>query len=729
MKTIALIVFLMPLATLLLAQTKEIKKTIVVANNTLSLSNESVNDETCYFGGGDGSIDIGISGGLPPYTISWENSIGSVVATSEDISNLVADTYEVTVTDANNCVVTNSFTVPYYCPYTTCGSVNIVNVLNSNCGVLGGSIELEVNTPEPFGYTLSKYDALTSSYTTIETGSRAGVSTITFTNLANGQYDFFVTEPTTDCNYSVSIFVGSDDFYLYDGLNPANNTNCVAPNGELSLNIIDPTLPNNYEVIVKNLYTGIETTTNETSTSVNITGLVSAAYAVQVKDLDNPTCVLQETTFISNYMAYLSVTEDSKTGQQNCANPDGSVSVSVSGGSGSYGYQWYGPVAKATEDISQLLAGTYYLYVNDLISGCQQDPSLQGFIVPDNRVYPTVAHNVANNSNCSAPFNGGISLNISGTTGPHDTFWYDANNLQIATTSSLVAQPPGNYGYTVTHQSTGCSKIVFASYPGAPAVLDSSLPAVSIGEIVVDENSCTVPNGSIDITVSASTNPYTVSWIGPSSFTATTEDVTGLQSGQYELTISVNCTVVVNNPPVIENTSFVVAAENSNQLVLTISDPDGNLDLSTLEIVEPPTSGAMATIDTDYNLVVDYSNKLDFLGSDQLRISVCDLAGACTESDIFIDVEGELIVYNAISPNGDNKNDYLRIRFIQPGSQVEIFNRWGDRVYTANNYDNLDTRFEGKSDNGKELPTGTYFYKIRLGTSNKILTGYLSLKR
>ena len=93
----------------------------------------------------------------------------------------------------------------------------------------------------------------------------------------------------------------------------------------------------------------------------------------------------------------------------------------------------------------------------------------------------------------------------------------------------------------------------------------------------------------------------------------------------------------------------------------------------------------------------------------------------------------ELIVYNAVSPNSDdNLNAYFRIRFIEtisPKNKVTIYNRWGDIVFDVNNYNNSESskRFEGVSNSGKDLPTGTYFYRIE--TSKQTLTGYLSLKR
>src|SRR5207249_4115906 len=59
---------------------------------------------TCV--GNDGSIDLTVSGGATPYTYSWNNG-----ATSEDLTNLSAGKYIVTITDVNGCSVIDSATL------------------------------------------------------------------------------------------------------------------------------------------------------------------------------------------------------------------------------------------------------------------------------------------------------------------------------------------------------------------------------------------------------------------------------------------------------------------------------------------------------------------------------------------------------------------------------------------------------------------------------------------
>ncbi|WP_051662770.1 gliding motility-associated C-terminal domain-containing protein [Flavobacterium sp. KJJ] len=95
----------------------------------------------------------------------------------------------------------------------------------------------------------------------------------------------------------------------------------------------------------------------------------------------------------------------------------------------------------------------------------------------------------------------------------------------------------------------------------------------------------------------------------------------------------------------------------------------------------------------------------------------------------------DLIVYNAITPNGDGINDSFHIEGINkyPENKVEIYNRWGVKVYEANSYNETDVMFRGYSDGrvtinrGDKLPTGTYFYILSYKKETKMVekSGYL----
>jgi gliding motility-associated-like protein len=101
-----------------------------------------------------------------------------------------------------------------------------------------------------------------------------------------------------------------------------------------------------------------------------------------------------------------------------------------------------------------------------------------------------------------------------------------------------------------------------------------------------------------------------------------------------------------------------------------------------------------------------------------------------------------LSIYNALTPNGDGLNDTFVIENITnpcySDNTVEVFNRWGVKVYSAKNYNNADVVFKGESDaratisQSSGLPTGTYYYILKyknIEGNYSSRSGYLYLTR
>jgi len=87
----------------------------------------------------------------------------------------------------------------------------------------------------------------------------------------------------------------------------------------------------------------------------------------------------------------------------------------------------------------------------------------------------------------------------------------------------------------------------------------------------------------------------------------------------------------------------------------------------------------------------------------------------------------DLVFYNSISPNGDGDNDFWFIGNLEkyPENRVQIFNRYGQEVFSSVNYKN---NWGGKY-LGNDLPAGTYYYIFDTKKDNKIFKGYLTIFR
>ncbi|PKA99402.1 gliding motility-associated-like protein [Flavobacteriaceae bacterium MAR_2009_75] len=98
----------------------------------------------------------------------------------------------------------------------------------------------------------------------------------------------------------------------------------------------------------------------------------------------------------------------------------------------------------------------------------------------------------------------------------------------------------------------------------------------------------------------------------------------------------------------------------------------------------------------------------------------------------------DVIVYNVVTPNGDNLHDYLTITGLEerPENHLQIYNRWGILLYETESYDTSGNQFIGMTSDQlsqgveERLPSGTYFYLLNYEDTDgkhKMLKGYLYL--
>ncbi len=253
---------------------------------------------------------------------------------------------------------------------------------------------------------------------------------------------------------------------------------------------------------------------------------------------------------------------------------------------------------------------------------------------------------------------------------------------------------------------------------------------INAGDVISTSIISNPTKGTVEINADGTIN-YTVSAgnVGSDSF--------GFEiKNQCNQTANATAFITIqNDAPNFEDGSAtaVPGSPVTINIISLISDLNGNIDLSSIRIIQQPGSGAKATLDADNNLIVDYTGMV-FFGTDEVIIEVCDFDGACTEASIFIEVKALPIkAFNAVSPNGDGKHDFLEFQYIEayPNNEIKIFNRWGDVVFEAAGYNNNDVIFSGVSNKGgnNELPTGTYYYTVHLIDTDETVNGYFELRR
>lgn len=423
---------------------------------------------------------------------------------------------------------------------------------------------------------------------------------------------------------------------------------------------------------------------------------------------------------------------------------EGTVTLTATGATGAQEYRWYDDpilnnlVFTGPSFTTPVLtvSKNYYVSIFDPATNCESSR------VTVTATVIIISRPVINPSG-SLSICEGSSVFLSAPTGFAQYIWSRDGNTLTEATQQILATQSGSY--TVQVGDGTCQ-----SEPSDPVTL-TVIPAPAKPVITVTGSTTICGSGSVDLT---GPNGFEYNW----SNGATTQTITVSATGVFFLIVKTpgaNCPslpsdpVVVtvltppcgggnptNQPPVVNTAPLAAQIEGKVEVDLTqlVSDPDNNIDFSTLRVINNVTSrGVPATIDASYFLVIDYSGN-PFTGTDRITLEVCDLDGLCVQQVIDIEVVGAVVVYNGVTPDGDGHNDFLFIKYVDvvegaSQNRVTIYNRWGDVVFDIENYNNTDRVFTGLSNSGKELPSGTYFYKIVLSGSNKPLTGFITLIR
>ena len=146
-----------------------------------------------------------------------------------------------------------------------------------------------------------------------------------------------------------------------------------------------------------------------------------------------------------------------------------------------------------------------------------------------------------------------------------------------------------------------------------------------------------------------------------------------------------------------------------------------------VRILEQPTRGN-AKLNTNGSITYTPTGRL--AGRDKFVYEVCDAVNLCASATVYIDIyDSGIIVPEGFSPNGDGANEFLVFRGLEhyPKSQLYVFTRAGQPVYRSDDYlNNWDgSTFKSSLTNVILLPTGTYYYVLKLGGTTQILKGFV----
>ena len=638
--------------------------TVTIAEPEAAISVQLVKTDARCNGSSDGSVNLSVSNGTAPFAFLWSNG-----AVAEDLVNIPAGNYSVTVTDANGCTGTATSTVGQPSPIT--GNIRVNNV---NCfGQSQGSCDLTVGGGTPPYTYLWNNGAVTQDIS----GLAAGNYSVTVTDARScvAVFTASVAQPTAGLSLSL---VSVDDVTEYGGTD-----------GRVTVAGAGGTSPYQYAL-----------NSGSYQSSGTFLSLVAGTYLVRVRDANM--CSSELTVEIIQPDLELSgrIAEQDDVSCNGLS--DGSVTVEGVGGTSPYMFSLDGSAFQSSGTFGSLSPGNHTITLRD----AENDTYSVPFVI--SQPAPMVLSVEAEDAACYESSTGSMTVSVTGGTGPYTYSW---NTTPATTTATVTQVPAGTYDVTVT-DSNGCfsEESVTVGQPATDLVITITRQDILCGGGAT---------GSATAAVTGGLAPYSYEWnTTPVQSTAT---ASGLSAGSYEVTVTDSYGYIREGTVTItESQALVIDPE-----VVPASCPDENDGSVTLAI-----SGGIAPYSILWSDGTTMAFRTNLLPGDY-EVLVTDGFG-CTEQ-LTVELGSNysyncLVIPQVITPNNDGYNDEWRIRNIEmyPNAEVKIYNRWGKLVFSTRNP--AGNPWDGRSD-GKLVPTDSYHYILYLNDGSSPRTGVISVIR
>jgi hypothetical protein len=323
----------------------------------------------------------------------------------------------------------------------------------------------------------------------------------TATGLTAGTYKVIVTD-AAGCKDSVTATIGGTSGPSVSIASVTGDT-CATGQGTAVASASGGTAPYSYTW-----------STTPSQTGASAAGLSGGSYDVIVSDANG--C---KDTATATVPALSGPTASiANTTPDTCNQGLGSATVSASGGSGSYTYSWNTTPAQTGATATNLTPGNYQAIVTDG-NGCQDTASA----VIGNQNAPSVSISNVVPDTCNQGV-GSATATASGGAGNYSFSW---NTNPAQTGATATGLQPGTYQVTVT-DAGGCQAKATVNVGNANA------PSVSITN--VDDDTCGTGQGSMTVSASGGTQPYSFTWNTSPAQAGTT--ATGLSAGTYTVSVT-----------------------------------------------------------------------------------------------------------------------------------------------------------------------------------------------
>jgi len=409
---------------------------------TVTGPNTNITNATCE-GAENGAVSIMATGGTSAngtYTFSWDNGLGTVIATNSQVGNLDPGQYCVTVSDDNGCLFNNCYTVNAQkvldaTPLITDASCN--GIADGEIFVTGTATGAAAVLPYTFTWSQVGNPPVNNNTSSQLTGLAAGDYVLTLTD----------SDPA-GCEIIRTFTVNEPQPLVATILEQVNETCVVGSDGSITVGVTGGTFPYTYDW------------SHDAALQDSIaTGLTQNTYTVDITDANGCTGMLTANILAPTPPSIVSLLDDTVSCPEDT---DGSLTVNAApGGAPIAGYAWTG--GGVTQTINNLAPGTYFVTVT-AEDGCS--------IVDTAQVLAPLPLTLDSTSlrlpDCPGDGNGRITVFASGGTLPYTYTWSTTN--VPGTLNPLPGLTAGSYSVTVT-DANGCDPLIVPiTLPDPPSI-------------------------------------------------------------------------------------------------------------------------------------------------------------------------------------------------------------------------------------------------------------------
>jgi gliding motility-associated-like protein len=500
-----------------------------------------------------GAITINtVTGGNGGYTFSWAGPNSSTFS-SKDIANVAPGQYVLTIKDTKNCSFVKTFNIVDTAANITNSDPSVTAVTCNNGS--NGAITLTATGSGPLTYAWTGPGGYTASILSIS-------------NLKAGNYTLAITD--AGCAKTLAVTVPQPTA-IATAIQSVNVKCKGESSGSIALNATGGT------GTLTITWTG---TGGFIGTGQSISSLKAGTYNAIIKD--GNLCEKTESITISEPTDSLKITNAVITPIACNGGSNGSIAITVAGGTPQYAYAWtgIGGFTSTQKDIAGRSAGEYRLTVTDG-NGCRAERVF-------NLIDPPAIVVTAGTTDASGSPNGTISLTVAGGQQPYTYVWTGQGVAPTAQNQTGLC--PGTYNVTVKDLAQ-CSIAKQVTVGGS-----CSTPMRVIGTPAITNAGCVGQNlGKITINWEGGVAPFTVEWVlivpppgmNQSVSTETVQARSSMlinrQAGSYAIKITDAVGQTLATPPMVitqsatpVNVTAAISNEtcrgNDGAIVLTIRD-------------------------------------------------------------------------------------------------------------------------------------------------------------